>query len=157
VVLFFSFTQGPIALVILRNVVAGIAGVLLLLGLIALYGRQFETMGIPGLVAFLIAFAGMVWAQGGLLWASLLTALGWALFGAASLGARVYPRAAVILLIIGAVLYGIANALLGSVGIGGQPVYVVIGVIFIIIFYASIGWLGFSLYTGRVQPPIRES
>lgn len=157
VILFFSFTQGPIAVVVFGNVVTTIAGVALLLGLVALYAQESEAAGIPGLVAFLIAFAGTVWQQGGVMGAALLAALGWALLGAVSLRARVYPLAASILLIIGAVLYGIANALLGIVGVVGQPVYFVVTVVFIIIFYVFIGWLGSILYAGRVQPPTRTS
>ncbi len=90
-----------------RSVAAPLAGVLLLLGLVGLYARQSETAGIQGLDSFLVAFLGTALAQGSVL-AGLLADLGWALFGVASLQARVYPRAASVLLIVGAVGTGVA-------------------------------------------------
>ncbi len=63
--------------------------------------------------------------------------LGWILFGAAALRAQVYPRAAAILLIVGAV------PTLGSLLVVGFPTS--------ILFSAAIIWLGFALLTGRAQ------
>ena len=111
-----------------------LAGVLLLLGLVGLYARQSEASGVPGLVAFLVAFAGTALVLGtwwtntfvapslateapafleagptGVLGAAYtlsfaLAAVGWLLFGLVSLRARVYPRAATAVLMVGATL-----------------------------------------------------
>lgn len=111
-----------------------LAGVLLLLGLVGLYARQSEESGATGLVAFLLAFAGTAlilgtWWTNAFVAPSLATeapafleagptgtlglgftlsfalgALGWLLFGLASLRARIYPRAAAAALVVGAVL-----------------------------------------------------
>ncbi len=104
---------------------------LLLVGLVGLYARQSQAAGALGLVGFLVAFAGTVLVAG-FLWASLFIAPalaseapefldtgsppglflaliacggGWLLFGIAALRARVYPRWASILLIVGAVIF----------------------------------------------------
>jgi hypothetical protein len=79
------------------------------------------------------------------------------LFGAVSLEARVYTRAAAIL-IVGAVLYGVVNALIGSVAqngaLAGSLDYVVGVVVFDIIFNAGIALLGFGLFrTSSVEHP----
>lgn len=165
--LFTVFFQGPADGMILQNIVAVGVGVLLLLGLIMLYGRHLEAMSGAGLVGFLVSFAGVIVALGvfawaysladqgwGLffIWASLLTNLGWILFGAVSLEAWVYPRAAA-LLIVGAVLYGVVNALIGSGAqsgaLSGSLDYVVGVVLFGIIFNAAVALLGFSLFRRR--------
>jgi hypothetical protein len=167
--LFTVSFQGPTDGIILQNVVAVGAGVLLLLGLIALYGHHLEAMGIPSLVGFLITLAGLVLAIGvfiwasslgqqgwGLffIWASLLANLGWILLGAVSLEAQVYPREALIL-IVGAVLYGVANALIGSGAqsgtLAGSHTYVVGVVIFNIIFNLAIGLFGVVLFRRRKE------
>ena len=109
-------------------------------------------------MGFLVAFAGTVFFSG-FFWASifvapalaigapefldqgghfpgfyvslLIYAVGWLLFGVASLKARVYPRAPIIALIIGAAL-----------GLFGAPLSgLVIDEAFI--------WVGFSLFSGR--------
>ncbi|MBV9453062.1 MAG: hypothetical protein JOZ19_02885 [Rubrobacter sp.] len=165
--LFTVFFQGPGDAMIIQNIVAVGIGVLLLLGLVVLYGRHLEAMGGPGLVGFLMTFAGVIAALGAFawaysladqgwglffVWASLLANLGWVLFGAVSLEARVYPRAAAVL-IVGAVLYGVVNALIGSGAqsgaLAGSLDYVVGVVIFDIIFNAAIALLGFSLFRRR--------
>ncbi len=61
----------------------------------------------------------------------VLAALGWLLFGVATLRARVYPRVAAILLIVGAVLLGLPLA-------GSE-----------IVLAVAVAWLGFALFTGR--------
>src|ERR687889_202937 len=104
--------------------------------------RQSEATGIPGLASFLVAFLGTALAQGSVL-AGLLADLGWALFGVASLQARVYPRAASILLIVGAVGTGVASALPRGEP-GSVLMYAVIGAD--IILNAAIAWLGFNLF-----------
>jgi ABC-type multidrug transport system fused ATPase/permease subunit len=167
VALFTVFFQGPADGMILQNIVSVGVGVLLLLGLIVLYGRHFEAMSGPGVVGFLVTFVGAIVALGAFawayslaeqgwslffIWASLLSNLGWVLFGAVGLEARVYPRAAAIL-IVGVLLYGVANALIGSGAqngaLAGRLGYVVGVVVFDIIFNASIALLGFSLFRRR--------
>lgn len=130
------------SLLAFRSVAAPLSGVLLLLGLVGLYARQSGVTGIPGLASFLVAFLGTALAQGSVL-AGLLAYLGWALFGVASLQARVYPRAASILLIVGAVGTGVASAFPK-----GEPgsflMYAVIGAD--VILNVAIIWLGFNLF-----------
>ena len=66
--------------------------------------------------------------------------LGWLLFGVASFRARIYPRAAAILLIVGAVIAGLPIPLTE------------------IVLYVGVAWLGFVLFTERgetVQQPMR--
>jgi hypothetical protein len=143
---------------------------LLLVGLVGLYARQLESAGPLGLVGFLVALLGTV-LLAGFFWAnvfiapalargapefldlggrfpgffpSLLTyAVGWILFGLASLRARVYPRAAAILLIIGAALDPLGGLHLPFTGV---------------LIDAAFIWLGFSLFSGRgasVEQPTR--
>jgi hypothetical protein len=111
-----------------------LAGILLLLGLVGLYARQSEASGTLGLVAFLVAFAGTALILGtwwtnafvapvlaqedsrlletgptGVMSVAFtlsfaLAAVGWLLFGLVSLRAGVYPRAAAVVLMIGAAL-----------------------------------------------------
>jgi hypothetical protein len=139
--------------------------VFVLLGLLALYVRQSEAAGALGLIGFLVAFFGTVLAAG-FFWASafiapaladvapefldegpppgfFLTAiafvLGWLLFAVGTLRARIFPRAAAILLIVGAVL-------------------IVVPLPFtFVVFAVAVAWLGFVLFTGREasteQPP----
>lgn len=124
----------------LNNVLGLVALVLLLLALVGLYARQWEATGGLGLVGFLLAFAGTTlvagdwWFEafvgpvladaapallerppgGWLLTGGATTftafAIGWALFGIASLRARVFPRPASVLLIVG----GVAGLLAGT-------------------------------------------
>ena len=66
--------------------------------------------------------------------------LGWLLFGVASLRAGIYPRAAAILLMVGAVIAGLPIPLTE------------------IVLYVGVAWLGFVLFTERgetVQQPMR--
>jgi len=107
--------------------------VLLLGGLVGLYARQSEAAGRLGLAGFLVAFLGTALLVGlffvqaffvpylatrfpevldageqGLLAVGfgltfIVFPVGWLLFGVATLRARVYPRAAAILLVIGTV------------------------------------------------------
>jgi hypothetical protein len=125
-----------------RSAVAPLAAALLLLGLIGLYARQTEAMGVPGLISFLVAFVGTVVAQSFIV-ADLLANLGWALFGVSCLRARVYSRVASTLLIIGAVGTGVASAFPRSEP-GSVLMYAVIGAD--IILNGAIAWLGFSLF-----------
>ena len=138
-----------------------LGSVLVLVGLVGLYVRQSEAVGVLGLVGFAVAFLGtslvlgVVWAQlfmapflavqaprvldteptGALALGFTLTfallAVGWLLFGVAALGARVYPRAAAIVLMVGAVINFLPVPLSG------------------IVLDVAIAWLGFILFTGR--------
>jgi hypothetical protein len=142
---------------------------LLLVGLVGLYARQSQAAGALGLVGFLVAFAGTVLVAGfvwasifiapavateapefldagpppGLFLALITCALGWLLFGIAALRARVYPRRATILLIVGAVIFVLPLPLTA------------------IVLSVAVAWLGFHLFTGRdaaeAQPSPRVS
>jgi hypothetical protein len=125
---------------------------LLVLGLVGLYVRQSEEAGIVGFISFLVAFFGLALGLANVSWSDLLGAFGWALFGAASLQAGIYPRPAAILLVIGAIAAGLLTPLLGSVG-GGLLGYV--GVLATIVLNAAIAWLGFSLFTRKGLASVR--
>lgn len=144
-----------------------LGGVLLLLGLVGLYASQSEAAGVLGLVGFLVAFAGTALLVGALWFELFITpalateapelaeaelglagfilvlltgALGWVLFGAATLRARVYPRGVAGLLIIGGLVAFAPVPLAG------------------IVFSGAIAWMGFILFTGRsvsVEEPAR--
>ena len=139
-----------------------LAGLILLaVGLVGLYARQADAAGSLGVVGFLAAFTGTVFFAG-FFWANmfvapalavgapefldhggrfpgfrlslLLYAVGWGLFGLASLMARVHPRAPVVVLVLGAALDLLGASLSGLV-IDGAFV-----------------WLGFGLFSGRATP-----
>ncbi len=111
-----------------------LATLLLSLGLVGLYAHQAEVSGASGLVGFLAAFVGTTlvsgtfWAQAffapavaeaapaflygelpgslgaGFVGSFLVFSLGWAAFGILTFRARVRPRWAAVLLVVGAVL-----------------------------------------------------
>ena len=143
--------------------------VLVFLGLVGLYARQAEQAGTLGLIAFLVAFTGMV-MMSGLQWSTLtfgawlaevapeimdseptgvsaamfmisliLFALGWLLFGFASLQARVVNRGATILLIIGSMLLFVGFLMEFPIGTT-------------IIFDAAVAWMGYSLWSTQSEP-----
>lgn len=146
-----------------------VGGVLLLLGLVGLYASQSEAAGVLGLVGFLVAFVGTALLVGALWFELFITpalateapelaeaelglagfilvllagALGWVLFGAATLRARVYPRWAAVLLIVGGLVAFAPVPLAG------------------IVFSGAVAWMGFILFTGRVvsvEEPARVS
>jgi hypothetical protein len=120
---------------------------LLALGLVGLYARQARATGIPGLIGFLLAFFGTAIVYAGY-WSILLAYLGWALFGVSSLKARVYPRLASILLIVGALMAQLFNP---SVAVGPGASFGYIGALGTIIVSAVIAWLGFILFTERAE------
>ena len=146
-----------------------LAAILLLGGLLGLYVHQSEAAGTLGFIGFLLAFfgtamvVGLGWAQlfvapnvaevapesldASFFWPSGLSlavtiapwALGLLLFGLATLRARVYPRAAAIILIVGAVIVVLPLPLNNVVsGIGGA-------------------WLGFVLFAGKTAAEQPES
>jgi hypothetical protein len=138
-----------------------LGGIALLLGLVGLYVGQSEASGPLGLVGFLAAFAGTSLILGtswtntfvapsvateapafldagptgalgfGFTLSYALAALGWLLFGLISFRARVYPRAATVALIAGAVL---TFAPLPASGV---------------VFNAAVLWLGLSLFSQK--------
>lgn len=133
---------------------------LLLLGLVGLYTSQSQATGLLGLVGFLTAFLGTVllvgalwfevfvtpslaaqapelaesvWGQTGYLLTLLFGVIGWVLFGVATLRARVYPRWAAILLMVGGVIAFLPGPLVG------------------IVFSVTVAYLGLMLFTGRAR------
>jgi hypothetical protein len=138
--------------------------VLITLGLVGLYARQVEQGETLGLVAFLVAFigtvmvSGSVWSEAfigpvvaeaapelvganpsgvvaaGIILAFGLFALGWLLFGLASLRARVLPRGAALLLMVGAVLFFVVS----SLEFPGST----------IVMGAALVWMGYALWSG---------
>ncbi len=135
--------------------------VLLLLGLVGLYSSQSEAAGSLGLLGFLVAFLGTALVSGALWFelfitpslaveapelaeaelglagfalSFLLVVFGWVLFGVATLRARVYPRPAAALLIVGAV------ASLVPIPLSG------------VVLSVAVAWLGLMLFTGRGLP-----
>ena len=133
---------------------------LLLLGLVGLYTSQSRATGLLGLVGFLTAFLGTVllvgtlWfevfvtpslaaqapelaesvlGQTGYLLMLLFGAVGWVLFGVATLRAHVYPRWAAILLIVGGVIAFLPIPLVG------------------IVFSITVAYLGYLLFAGWVR------
>ena len=145
-----------------------VAAVLITLGLVGMYVYQAQEAGTLGLVAFVVTFFGGMMAAGsswsetffgpwlaeaapglmeadpagsvitGVLISYLLFALGWFLFGLASLQAKVLPRGASVLLMIGAVLFlalGFIELPFASAVLG-----------------AALAWLGFALWSGVSQP-----
>src|SRR5215208_2839318 len=134
-----------------------LGSVLLLGGLVAVYVYHSEEAVLLGVVGFVVAFLGTAlivgaeWAQvfvapllaanapqffelgapGGLLVTFITLGVGWLLFGIATLRAGVFPRWAVILLTVGAVLSFFPVPLSS------------------IVLSAAVIWLGFILLTGR--------
>jgi hypothetical protein len=145
-----------------------VASMLIILGLVGLYARQAEQAGTLGLIAFLVTFIGTVMLSGsawseafitpavaeaapellgadpsGLLAAGViltfgLFALGWLLFGLASLRARVLPRGAAVLLMVGAVLFFVLLLL-------EFPAWTVV-------LGAALAWMGYALWSGTGEP-----
>jgi hypothetical protein len=160
VALFFVFAHGSNAGFVFRDTVTEYSEALLLAGLVALYARQIKAVGIPGLVGFLEASAGVVLDPLQLVWPDVLASLGWVLFGAVSLYGEVYSEAALILLVIGAGLSGLANALLVSGLIEGNLLFTASAMVIDIIFDTAIAWLGMGLFTTKTQdgqPPAQAS
>lgn len=150
-----------------------LGGTLLVFGLIALYAYQLEATGRLGVIGFVVSMVGTVLLTA-VAWFSLFTvpvmaeevpaftemaragetgmllnvgvlapiivqAIGWTIFGIATYRAGVFPRRAAVVLIIGALLL--------FVPVQGIPV----------VFQLAIAWLGFLLFSGRVEPMSQES
>jgi hypothetical protein len=137
--------RGPRDVVFARYVLQPFGVALLALGLVGLYARQARATGIPGLIGFLLAFFGTAIVYAGY-WSILLAYLGWALFGASSLRAQVYPRSASILLIVGALTAQLFNP---SVAVGPGASFGYVGALGTIIVTVVIAWLGFFLFRER--------
>jgi hypothetical protein len=142
----------------LNNVAELVGVILLLLALVGLYARQSATTGRLGVAGFLVAFVGTTllagdwwfeafvgpvlaqvapqildlppggWLLAGGVSTFVLFAIGWVLFGIASLRGRVFPRGAAALLVVG-----------GAIGLlAGTPPYQ-------IPLALAVGWLGYWL------------
>jgi hypothetical protein len=120
---------------------------LLALGLVGLYARQARATGIPGLIGFLLAYFGTAIVYAGY-WSILLAYLGWALFGVSSLKARVYPRLASVLLIVGALMGQLFNP---TVAVGPGAAFGWVGALGTVIVTVVLTWLGFILFTERAE------
>ncbi len=146
-----------------------LALVLIGLGLVGLYLRQARQAGALGLIGFVVAFlggmmaAGSTWSEtffgawlaqaapelldadpagaviAGVLMSYLLFALGWLLFGLASLRAGVLARGASILLMVGA-LWFVAGGL-GELPFAG------------VLYGAAMAWMGFALWSDTADEP----
>lgn len=153
---------------LILSVLALMGVVLIFLGLVGLYAHQAEQAGTLGLVAFVMALIGtamifgFAWAGAfvvpdlaeavpdfldtsdagmlmvGVMLTFVMFALGWFLFGLASLQARVLPRSAAVLLIVGAVLASVFLFL-------EIPFYIVV-------FGAALAWMGYALWSGTGEP-----
>ncbi len=151
---------------LVNEVVRLAAFILLLLALVGLYARQVDQAGTIGVAGFLLAFvgttllAGDVWFEafvfpyltevapdalaadpGGILlvgaFVSFLTFIfGWLLFGVVSFRAAVFPRAASVLLIGGAII------------LFPSPLFPPK----LVVFALAVGWMGLWLY--RSQRPV---
>jgi hypothetical protein len=142
-------------------------GVLVQLGLIGLYAPQAKHTGVLGALGFFVAFVG-AWLTTGdsfvdaydkpSLWVPELLsgeeieefwgplalfastfALGWILFGVATLRAGIYPRAAAALLIAGTLV------LILPLPLGG------------VIFSVAVAWMGYFLFSGSSEEAVRRS
>jgi hypothetical protein len=134
------------------------------LGLVGLYTCQAQRAGILGLISFVITFSGilmvfgLLWGESflgqlvaeqapGLLGAEpsgvlavgsilsiVLFVLGWFLFGLASLRAKVLPRGATFLMILGALLFFVLSSL-------DLPLWS-------LVLAAALTWMGYALWSG---------
>jgi hypothetical protein len=149
VLFFFDPTAQPSDLAItafyLRSFLVLFSQALLVLGLVGLYVRQSAAMGVIGLVSFLVTFFGLVASLASIPLGDLVEAFGWALFGVVTLQARVYPRPAAILLIIGALATGFFSSSSSLESLGEVGAY--LGVISNIVLNVAIAWMGYSLFT----------
>jgi hypothetical protein len=141
------------SIITLTGVLLILAWVLVSVGLVGLYESQQEAVGVLGVVGFAIALVGSLLVVGvlciqtfnigvsgglALLLAGIvviLSSVGWFLFALATYRASIYPRAAAILLMVGAAI-NLAIHLSG-----GE----------FIVMAAAIAWLGYFLFRGRAS------
>jgi hypothetical protein len=145
-------------IVTLTGLLLVLAWVLVLGGLVGLYTSQQEAVGVLGVVGFVTALVGTVLLVGvlcvqlfylpasgvsgttgmvvGLVGAVvvLVASVGWFLFGLATFKARIYPRVAATLLMVGAAINAFVHLT------GGE----------FIVMATAIACLGFFLFRGRV-------
>ena len=142
-------------------------GVLVQLGLVGLYAPQVKETGVLGLIGFFIAFTGAWLTTGGSfvdaydkpsIWVpellsggeleefwgplalfALTFALGWVLFGVATLRAGIYPRAAASLLIAGTLILSLPLPLGGA------------------IFAVAVAWMGYFLFSRSGEEAVQQS
>lgn len=143
-----------------------IAVALLMLGLVALFARQSQKMGIFGVVAFLIAAIGTMLVFGfawaltftfpamaktvpefldahasepsiGVVLTLLFVTIGWLLFGVASLRTKILPAGAIWLLIVGSFLALVLNMMMAPMSW--------------LIFDISLIWMGWWLWKENVE------
>jgi hypothetical protein len=102
-----------------RSLFWPLGDLLVALGLVGLYARRSEELGILGRIGFVLAFLSLALMRGTYL-AVLFADLGVALFGAASLRGRIYPRALTMLLVLNALIGEVFNptVTVGSVPLG---------------------------------------
>jgi hypothetical protein len=147
-----------------------VAAVLIGLGLVGLYAHQAEEAGTLGLIAFVMTFTGGMMAAGsswseaffgawlagaapelleadpsgalaaGVILSYVLFALGWLLFGLASLRAGVLPRVAAALLMIGAIMFPVLGAL--TLPFAG------------VVYGVAVAWMGYALWAGTGEPAL---
>ena len=141
------------SIIILTGVLLILTWVLVSGGLVGLYESQREAVGELGVVSFVMALVGSILlvivvsiqtfnigVSGGAVMlaaviAVLVASIGWFLFGLATYRARIYPRAAAILLMVGAAI----NLLIHFSAAES------------IVMEAAIAWLGFFLFRGRTS------
>jgi hypothetical protein len=145
-------------IVTLSLVLLILAWVLISGGLVGLYASQREAFGALGMVGFVVALVGSLLTVVVLCVQTfyipvagvtgigrvvtliavvvlLVASIGWFLFGQATYNAGIYPRAAAILLMVGAVINLVIHLSAGEV----------------IVMAAAIAWLGLFLFRGRVS------
>ena len=132
------------------------AGVLGLAGFLAAFAGTVLTVGVFWATAFFAPFVAAgdpVWFDAGegptgrlavaFAVSDAFFVLGWLLFGVATLRARIYPRAAAVLLIVGAV------PVFGTLLVVGLPTG--------ILFSAAVAWLGYALWSGKSSAAAQQS
>jgi hypothetical protein len=141
-----DFSQDLVSFgLIFRSAMVPMAEALLLLGLVGLYTRQSEAVGVPGFISFVVAFLGTVLSQD-FVWANLLLGLGWALFGVSCLRGGIYPRIAATLLVVGALMTGLVGTL-----VSGEAGTILVYIGADVVLNVAIAWLGFSLFLRREE------
>lgn len=146
-----SFSGGAVTASSIQLALALFGQPLVVLGLVGLYVRQSRAAGVLGLIGFLAAFLGLMLVAGlgveGVEGVAPISSLGWALFGVASLKVGIYPRVAVIFLILSAVVSGMFSLLIIALiaGPGSSLVYVGVGAG--IVLDAVVAWLGYTLFS----------